>query len=95
MAIKVIANFLYNVNVVITFVSILAPIFVYELIYYFRSFINSFILQLLIFVTMIITDINNDDYDPKEMENVSQWMYRAQENNFKLLIIKTIVNIWI
>ena len=44
---------------------------------------------------MIITDINNDDYDPKEMENVSQWMYRAQENNFKLLIIKTIVNIWI
>lgn len=37
---KLLLTFLYNVNVVITFVSILAPIFVYELIYYFRSFIN-------------------------------------------------------
>ncbi len=40
---------------------------------------------------MLITDINNDDYDPEEMENVSQWMYSAQENNFKLLIIKKLL----
>ncbi|WP_229194006.1 sugar transporter [Bacillus cereus] len=89
---KLLLTFLYNVNVVITFVSILAPIFVYELIYYFRSFINPFyIATTYFFVTMLITDINNDDYDPEEIGNVSQWMYRARENNFKLLIIEKLL----
>ncbi|MED1300569.1 sugar transporter [[Bacillus thuringiensis] serovar konkukian] len=89
---KLLLTFMYNVNIFFTFVSILAPIFVYELIYYFRSDINPFyIATIYFFVMILITDINNDDYDPEEMENISQWMYRAQKNNFKLLIIEKLL----
>jgi len=35
---KLLLVFLYNVNAVITFASMLAPIFVYLLIYFFHSF---------------------------------------------------------
>ncbi|WP_044894917.1 hypothetical protein [Bacillus alveayuensis] len=89
---KLLLTFFYNVNVVITFASILVPIFVYSLIYSFRSYINPFyIATIYFFVTVMFTDINNDDYDPVELENISQWMYKARKNKFKLLIIEKLL----
>lgn len=89
---KILLSFLYNLNMVITFVLKIAPIFVYSLIYYFYSSIAPYINPLYIaivyfFITLWFTDINNDDYDPVEMENISQWMYKARKNKFKLLIL--------
>jgi len=89
---KLLLSFFYNVNTVITFASTLAPIFIYELIYYIRSSINPiYISTIYFFGTLLITEINNDDYDPAELENVSQWMYKAQKNKFRLLIIEKLL----
>ena len=89
---KLLLTLFYNMNLVITFASILTPIFVYELIYYFRLYTNPFYFATIyFFVTLIITDINNDNYDPVEVENISQWMYKDQKNKFKLLIIEKLL----
>ncbi|PES33851.1 sugar transporter [Bacillus thuringiensis] len=89
---KLLLSFFYNINICITFVSILAPIFVYELMHYFRSSINPFYsATVYLFLTTLMTDINNDDYDSEEIENISQWMHKAQNNNFKLLIIEKLL----
>ncbi|MFV5171139.1 sugar transporter [Bacillus cereus] len=89
---KLLLNFFYNVHVVVTFVSLFAPIFFYELFYYFRSFVNPFyVATIYFFVTILITDINNDDYDSVEMDDISKWMHKAPKNKFKSLIIKKLL----
>ncbi|AXI39628.1 sugar transporter [Bacillaceae bacterium ZC4] len=92
---KLLLVFLYNVYAVITFASMLAPIFVYLLIYFFHSFIINinpfYIATIYFFITLLFTDINNDDYDHVELENISQWMYKAHKIKFQLLIIKKLL----
>ncbi|MED1439957.1 sugar transporter [Aeribacillus composti] len=90
---KILLSVLYKINQVINFMSKIAPIFVYSLIYYFHSYLEPFINPLYVATIYLIfslwsTDINNDDYDPQEMENVSEWMYKARKNKFKLLILE-------
>ncbi|MED0745727.1 sugar transporter, partial [Aeribacillus composti] len=77
---KILLSVLYEINQVINFMSKIAPIFVYSLIYYFHSYLEPFINPLYVATIYLIfslwsTDINNDDYDPQEMKNVSEWMF--------------------
>ncbi|MGG1480829.1 sugar transporter [Bacillus smithii] len=90
---KILLSVLYKINQVIHFISKIAPIFVYSLIYYFHSYLEPFINPFYIATIYLIfslwfTDINNDDYDPQEMENISIWMYKARKHKFKLLILE-------
>lgn len=93
---KMLLTYLHNLNQVISFLSKIAPVFIYGLIFYLKKYVDPivntyYIATIYLIVSIWFTNINNDDYDPLEIENVAQWMYKAPKDKFKLFICRKLL----
>jgi len=90
---RLILEIMYKIHQVVNVFVKLAPIFVYAPLFYFHYYLEPYMDPLYAAILFLIlstwfTEIYNENYIPEELENVSQWMYKAGKNRFRLLILR-------